>query len=366
MSGTRRLRTRLLVSHLVAVAAGAIALLLTANRLAPSLLDRHVQEMQPMTGSMMSHEVVAEFERNALRGFSEALLIGAGVAAVVATVAALLAANRVLRPLERIRVAARRMAAGSYADRVPRPKEVELAGLADDVNALAAALDETETRRTRLISEVAHEMRTPLATIKGYVEGLVDGVFSAEDEVLSAIGRETGRIERLATDLSELSRSEEGRYDLRLEPLDLGEVVREAAERLRPQFDDQNVALEIVPSPALPVEVDRDRMMQVFTNVVGNALTYTAPGGTVTIRGDMRSQDAKVRVTDTGRGLEPDQLEAVFERFYRVDRSAPGGTGIGLTIARGIARRHGGEIEATSPGPGRGSTFTVVVPGRRP
>ena len=300
-----------------------------------------------------------------MRGFSEALLIGAGVAAVVATVAALLAANRVLRPLERIRVAARRMAAGSYADRVPRPQEVELAGLADDVNALAAALDETETRRTRLISEVAHEMRTPLATIKGYVEGLVDGVFSAEDEVLSAIGRETGRIERLATDLSELSRSEEGRYDLRLEPLDLGEVVREAAERLRPQFDDQNVALEIVPSSALPVEVDRDRMMQVFTNVVGNALTYTAPGGTVTIRGDMRSQDAKVLVTDTGRGLEPDQLEAVFERFYRVDRSAPGGTGIGLTIARGIARRHGGEIEATSPGPGRGSTFTVVVPGRR-
>lgn len=360
----KSLRVRLLLSHLAVVGVGAGAVLLVANRLAPSFVDRHIHSMDSMAASMMTDQAITEFRRSALSGFDQTLLVAGAAAAVAAVVAASVAAARLLRPVSTIRAATRRLAAGSYSERVPPPELTELAALAEDVNTLASTLERTEERRTRLISEVAHELRTPLTTIEGYVEGLIDGVFPMDMEVLTAVGREVGRIERLATDLSELSRSEGGRLDLRLESIDLGDVVREAAERLRPQFDDQNVALEIVPSPPLPVEADRDRMTQVFTNLVGNALTYTPPGGTVTIRGEMAGGDARVIVTDTGRGLEPDLIEAVFERFFRVDRSAPGGTGIGLTIARGIARRHGGEIVATSPGPGRGSTFTVVVPGR--
>jgi len=356
------LRTRLVLSHLAVVAVGAITLLVIANRLAPSFVDRHVQSMDMMTGSMMSPQTVADIKHGALSGFDQVLLVAAAAAALTAVIAASLASTRLLRPIGALRSATRRLAGGSYSERVPPSGLRELGDLADDVNTLASTLEQTETRRTRLVSEVAHELRTPLATIKGYLEGLVDGVFPADQDVLAAMGKELGRIERLATDLGELSRNEEGRPDLRLEPSDLFELAREAGDRLRSQFDDQGVTLEIANGPSLPVVVDRDRIAQVFTNIIGNALTYTPAGGLVTIASAVRGEEARVTVSDTGRGLDPTQIGAVFERFYRGDRAAPGGTGIGLTIARGIARRHGGDVEANSPGPGRGSAFTVVLP----
>ena len=120
--------------------------------------------------------------------------------------------------------------------------------------------------------------------------------------------------------------------------------------------------LVVEPGPTLPVWADPDRIAQVFTNIIGNALSYTPAGGRVVVRAEVGSGLAAVAITDTGRGLAADQREAVFERFYRADRSAPGGTGIGLTIARSIARLHGGDVTATSPGPGLGSTFTVRLP----
>jgi len=213
-----------------------------------------------------------------------------------------------------------------------------------------------------LISEVAHELRTPLATIKGYMEGLVDGVFPADTEIYAATAREAGRLERLANDLSELSRSDENRLALELQDLNLASVVIEVADRLRPQFDDGGVALVITSMPDLAVEADQDRMAQVFTNVVGNALTYTPSGGAVTVKGEVEDRGVKIAVTDTGKGLTSEQLDSVFERFFRVDRSVAGGTGIGLTIARNIVRMHGGDIRATSPGLGEGSTFTIGIP----
>ena len=358
----KSLRARLVVSHLAVVVVGAVTLLVTANRLAPSFVDRHVRSMDTMAGSMMNTQMISDLKQGALSGFDQALLVATAAAVVTAVAAAALASGRMLRPVVYIRLATRRLASGSYSERVPPPGLRELAGLADDVNTLASTLGQTEERRTRLVAEVAHELRTPLATIKGYVEGLIDGVLPADHAVLAALGREVGRIERLATDLGELSRSDEGRLELRLEPSDLTDLAREAGERLRPQFDDQGVMLHIMSGPPLPVDADRDRIAQLFTNIIGNALTYTPPGGRVTIHSTAGGREARVTVSDTGRGLDPTQLAAVFERFYRADRAAPGGTGIGLTIARGIARRHGGDVEASSPGPGRGAVFTVVLP----
>ncbi len=359
------LRMRLMVSHMAVVVVGVVTTLIVGNLLAPTFIDRHVRAMGRIAGTMMEQSVLADFERGALSGFGQALLVAAAASTIAALVVAAFASGRLLRPLEPIRRATRRLAGGSYAERVPIPREPELAGFARDVNALAAALQETEERRLRLIAEVTHELRTPLATIKGYMEGLVDGVFPATDEVFATVGREAERLERLATDLTELSLSEEGRRDLRLEVLDPVAVATEVAERLRPQFDDQEVTLSVRVEPGLRVRADRDRLAQVFTNIIGNALTYTPTGGHVEIEGESHGGYARVSVTDTGRGLNADQIDAVFERFYRSDRSAPGGTGIGLTIARSIARQHGGDIEASSPGPGDGSTFTVVIPAAR-
>jgi len=356
------LKTRLVLSHVAVVVAGVVTIYFAGNRLAPLLVGDHFRQMELLVGSMMSLSQLDDLERGILSGFNQALIIAAATSALVALVLAAVSSSRLLRPIEMIQRATRRLAEGNYTERVPLPRESELASLASDVNTLASVLEETEARRMRLVSEVAHELRTPLATIKGYMEGLVDGVFPADTEIYAATAREAGRLERLASDLSELSRSDENRLDLELQDLNLASLVVEVTERLRPQFEDSDVALQIRPFPVLDIQADRDRMAQVFTNVVGNALTYTPSGGAVTVSGEVKGGEVQIDVTDTGRGLAPDQLDSVFERFYRADRSVPGGTGIGLTIARNIVRQHGGDISATSPGLGKGSTFTVRIP----
>jgi histidine kinase len=269
-----------------------------------------------------------------------------------------------LRPLHDVRSATRRIAAGNYDVAVPLPHEPELAEVAADVNTLAATLKETELRRTRLLGDVAHEMRTPLTALDGYVEGFIDGVFAPDTSNLAAVSEELRRLHRLADDLSALSRTEERRFDLHMADADLADVVRDACHRLQPQFDDAKVRLAVQALPAVPVRVDVDRVIQVLTNVLGNALIATPAGGTVTVTLATRDAAATVSVSDTGVGFAADDAERIFERFYRSDsaerRSA--GSGVGLTIARGIARAHSGDLEARSPGVGHGAVVTLTLP----
>ena len=289
-----------------------------------------------------------------------ALLASLGAAAIVST----LVARRIVRPVREVRDATRRLANGHYDERVAEPTELELAELARDVNRLAVALETTERRRARLVSEVAHEMRTPLTTIEGYIEGMLDGVFEPDEETLVAVGEETARLQRLASDLAELSRSEEGAVALHLRIADLGEVAATSARRLRPQFDEKEVTLDVQSGPPLPVEIDADRIAQVLTNLLGNALTYTPTGGRVAVRATRDHDQALISVSDSGLGLSREDLDLVFDRFYRVQgpRRPAGGSGIGLTIARGLARAHHGDIRAASPGVGAGSVFTLIIP----
>jgi len=331
-----------------------------SNRLSSVFIDNQLQSMAAMMSGAGSS--VGEIEAAVRTEFNRALFWAAVISGVVAVAAATLAAARVLRPLEEVRRVAQRLATGNYEERVPIPHEWELAELAGDVNALAEALEQTEQRRLQLVSEVAHELRTPVATLKGYLEGILDGVFSADDETLAASIREITRIERLSSDLSTLSRTEEGQVELHVRSFDLTDLVREVGERLRPQFDDNGVELSVDAGPSAPVAADRDRLAQVLTNLVGNALAYTPAGGRVELRSTVDDEAARVEVVDNGRGLSVDQLPLVFERFYRADRSGTGGTGIGLTIARGLARLHGGDVTAASPGLGEGATFTLTVP----
>ncbi len=355
------LRARLLLSHLVVVVIGVIILLVAGRRLGSVFVDDHLRSMGAMMRGMATGDTL-QLEDGITTAFDRALLWAAIISALAAMAAATVAATRVLRPLNQIRRVARRLATGSYAERVPIPAEEELAALAGDVNSLAAALDQTEQRRIRLVSEVAHELRTPVATLKGYLEGLLDGVFQPDQETLAAAIHETERMERLAADLTALSHAEENPIDLRTEHLDLGSLATGVAERLRPQFDDQAVALIVEDSPRVEVTVDRDRIAQILTNIIGNALSHTPTGGQVTVRTRRTGTTAEVDVEDTGKGLTADQLTTVFERFYRADRTIPGGTGIGLTIARSLARAHGGDVTAASPGLGKGATFTLSLP----
>jgi histidine kinase len=272
------------------------------------------------------------------------------------------ATRRILGPLQEVRATAHRLAEGAYDQRIELPGEAELAALAGDVNALAEALETTEQRRVRLISEVAHELRTPLTTLEGYLEGLLDGVFEPNEEIYAAAGRELHRLERLAADLADLSRAEETSQPLEPEPFDLAKLARDVVAGLQVQADAKEIRLTVDNLPPALVVADRDRITQVVINIVGNAITYTDPGGRVTVTGGSDHGEAILDVRDTGRGLTEDQQKSVFDRFYRVDRSGAGGSGIGLTIARSIARRHAGDVTVSSPGPGEGSTFRLRLP----
>ncbi len=362
-----RLTVRLVLSHLLVAVLGLAATFLIVRQLAPTLFDR-MQMGEGMGMGMGPGQGQGLLLRQQFAdAVDQALVVGALVGGLAAAVFGAFAAYRLIRPLGTVRAATRQLAAGRYAVPVPVPHERELAELATDVNTLGRALAETETRRVRLLGEVAHEMRTPLTVIEGYVEGMIDGVLPTSSDGLGQIGAEVQRLRRLSDDLSALSRAEEGRLALEPERADLGPVVAAAAERLRAQAEDGGQTLRVEPaSGPLPVVVDTDRIAQVVTNLVGNALRATPPGGTVIVSCRAEHGAALVAVSDTGEGLASEDLERVFERFYRVpDRRSAGqdsGSGIGLTIARGIVRAHGGDLVAQSAGKGQGAVFTARLP----
>jgi histidine kinase len=297
--------------------------------------------------------------------FSSAL--AAGVAAAI--LAAVVFSRFLLRPLERVRATTHRLAQGHYDDVLDVPREPGLAALVEDVNQLAAALADTERRRVRLVSEIAHEMRTPITILRGQIDGITDGIFTPDDAMFASLTDDLDRLRRLADDLSSLSRAEEGAFTLHPVSTDLTALVRTTAERLHPQYEDKEVILDVAPSPSVTIPLDPDRITQVVINLLGNALIACDPGGRVSVTVETArtpSPHAVIRLTDDGVGIAGHDLARIFARFERIEhpgRPAPaGGSGIGLTIARGIARAHGGDITAASPGPGKGATFTARLP----
>lgn len=360
-----RLGVRLVLSHLLVALLGGLATVVVVRALTPVLFDR-----ASGMGSMMSGRGPGAGSPGAVRAqvadaVTQAVAVGLVVGVLAAAVFGALATARLVRPLRRVGETTRLIAAGRYDVRVEAPHEAELAALADDVNTLGRALAETEERRTRLLGEVAHEMRTPLTVVDGYVEGMIDGVLPTGPESLGKVSDEVRRLRRLTEDLSALSRAEEGRLGLHLDTADLVEVVRAATERLRPQVEDAGLVLDLrLPASTVPVRVDADRVGQVVTNLVGNAVRAASAGGSLVVEVADTPAGAEVRVSDDGEGLAAEDLERVFERFYRVPgRRRPGeGSGIGLTVARGIARAHGGELLAASAGPGQGACFTLRLP----
>jgi histidine kinase len=365
-----RLPGRLFVSYVLVIVVGAVFAFVTIRLLAPRFFGREIDvvfnNFVPVTASAgRARRLLRINARNAFESaLTTALLFGTLASVVAAVIAAAIVTQRLVRPLNAVRSATRLIAAGRYEARVPVPRDPELAGIAVDVNTLATRLADTETRRSRLLGEVAHEMRTPLTALEGYVEGLIDGIFAPEPEILGAASDELRRLRRLADDLSALSRAEERRLDLALAATDLAALAGKAAARLAPQFSDAGVTLTVEAGPPAIVRADQDRITQVLTNIIGNALTATPAGGSVTVKTRANQQLAQVVITDTGVGLAEADLERVFERFYRAPgqpRRAPG-SGIGLTIARNIARAHGGEVSASSAGPGAGAAFILTLP----
>lgn len=365
----RRLGWKLFLSYMVIVIVGVAVLAGTAELHAPTVLNEHSRQMQQMLGER-NPQLVADFYATFQRAVTEVLIVAASFAVLAAVLVSIFVTRRIVRPVQSMMETSQRIAAGEYHERVG-PEGVpddELGRLAEAFNRMAASLEQTEQRRMALIGDVAHELRTPLSSIKSVMEGLTDGVLPPEPETFQMVQTEVSRLQRLVHDLQELSRAEAGEIALERESVAVATLVEAAAERLAPQFQDKGVRLQVnVPDTLPPVQVDPNRITQVLLNLIGNALQYTPPDGEVSV--EARGDDGMVAisVTDTGIGIPSEHLPHLFERFYRVDKSRSrlgGGSGIGLTIAKHLVDAHGGHIWAESAGRGEGSTFTVTLPTR--
>ncbi|MEV6303533.1 ATP-binding protein [Actinoplanes sp. NPDC051861] len=302
--------------------------------------------------------------RNELDALGRPAVFGAAALLVAAALGTAWIARRVSRPVRLLTGASLQLAAGRLDVRVPTRGEDELARLSASFNAMAEALQRSEERQRRLVADVAHELRTPLSNLRGYLEGLADGVIEPSPELFASLHEETLLQRRILDDLQVLALAEAGELEYAKVPVDLAELAETAVTAHRAVAAAAGVDLVVDAPEPVRVEADPDRTRQVLGNLLSNAIRYTDAGGRVEIRVERDSHAAILSVRDSGVGMTTEEVTRVFDRFWRADparQRATGGSGLGLTIARRIVADHGGTLDATST-PGLGTTFTVRFP----
>ncbi len=261
-----------------------------------------------------------------------------------------------MRPIRRVADASRALAAGGSPEPLPTGGTTELAALSRAFNEMAADLAAARDRERDFLLSVSHELKTPLTAIRGFAEGLAEGAFSAEDAA-DTILLEARRLERLVRDLLDLARMNRSEFRVRAEPVDLAEVAHEVVARHEAAAREFGVRAEGGRRGGW-VDADHDRMLQVASNLVENALRETPPGGSVTVV----VEPGRLAVADTGPGLEPDDLPHAFDRFFLYDKygkERPVGSGLGLAIVKQLALAMGGDVTVRSA-PGAGATFAIM------
>ncbi len=292
---------------------------------------------------------------------------GGLVALFVSLILAVLMARWVAGPLQRIAQAARSVASGDYRPLKPEgPDEVK--SLARTFNEMAEQVHTSQQSQRDFIANVSHELRTPLTSIQGFAQAILDGTAQSPDELSSAadvIYNEAGRMHRLVLDLLDLARLDAGTVEFVRAPVDISAMLESVVAKLTPQATQAEVALTARVDSLPGVIGDGDRLAQVFTNLVDNAIKHTPAGGDVRVVAQLVDGGIEISVIDTGEGIPPEDLGRIFERFYQVDKSRPGGrrrgAGLGLAIANEIILAHGGGLSAKSR-PGQGSVFVVKLP----
>lgn len=369
-----RLGAKLFLANLMVIMIGVIILAITIQITIPAAFNRH---MGTMDSSMMNGMGMGQGQgqgqgpgRTLFENFRASMFESLGYAVTASVLAALLVSlflsRRIVAPIRTLTDASQHIAEGQYAERVQVNGSDEIAQLAVRFNQMATQLEQVESMRRQLIGDVTHELRTPLTSIKGYMEGLVDGVLPSTPETFDQIHREADRLSRLVDDLQELSRVEAKAYSLDIRSVTVSNLVQTTVKRLTPQATAKRITIHSnLPADLPPLQADEDRITQVLVNLVANAIQYTPEGGDVTISAARQIDEIHISVKDTGVGIPPEHLANLFTRFYRVDKSrsrnAGGGSGIGLTIAKHLVEAHGGRIWAESKGDGQGSTFTFSL-----
>ncbi|WP_313404821.1 HAMP domain-containing sensor histidine kinase [Aeromicrobium sp.] len=353
---------RLMGAHALVLVSSALTAWAVASLVAPGIFHDHLQRIGVEHTSAETDHVE--------QAFASALLISLSVALVTAFLVAFAVSyylsRRVRRSIAPVTAAASEVATGKYGTRVPDPRlGGEFATLAATFNSLAGRLDAVETSRRRMLSDLAHEMRTPLAIIDAHLEAVEDGVRNLDDSTIDTLRRSTRRLHRLAEDVSALSSAEEGRLQITMRPI----VAATLAERTVAAAAEQHAAAGVRFATRLDTDAtilaDAERIGQVLSNLLDNAVRHAAASGTISVSCSQQGSWIEYTVADDGDGIDAAHLPHIFDRFYRADTARDrghGGSGIGLSIAKSLTEAHGGELTVDSPGPGLGATFVVRLP----
>lgn len=286
------------------------------------------------------------------------------IALTISIVIALLLARSVYGPVKRVTAAAGRMAQGHYDQEVPVTGPREIKALASGFNQMAQQVRLAEQKLRYFVADVSHELRTPLTSIRGFAQAMLDG--TADDEATrtraaQVIEDESKKMIRQVNELLELSRMQSGQVEMASEPVDVKDLIEHCQEVFALRAEEAGITLRAEVEPLMPIIGDADRLEQVFSNLIDNALKHSPSGSQVTISGNnVAVKSIVITVTDSGPGIPPEQLAHIFERFYRAGAERTG-TGLGLAIAWEIVVAHQGNI-AVSSSPGEGTEFTVTLP----
>lgn len=296
---------------------------------------------------------------------NRSLLLGGSLAIAIALILIFFLSRRITSPIDVLSRTARRLGRGDLSQRVQVRGEGEVAALAEAFNTMATDLENNEQLRRNLIADVAHELRTPLSNIQGYLEAICDGVMKPDAATIGSLNEEAALLSRLVNELQELSLAEAGELKLVYQTEDISKLVKQAVAPWQPKLETKEISLALDLPDNLPmVNIDWQRVNEVLHNLLENAMVYTGKGGIITVAATKQDNRVEVSVSDTGEGISATDLPNIFERFYRVDKSrarATGGSGLGLTIARRLVEAHGGKITVQSQ-LGKGSRFSFTLP----
>lgn len=354
------------ISILIVALGAVLAVGLIARNALPKAFDAYLATLPtPAGGQHMGRGrmMLGAAEQTFIATVDRSVYLGAFVALVIAAIAALLLARYLSQPMRRLETAAGQLADGDLTHRVHVAGPAEVAALGDAFNSMADSLEEAEVLRRRLVADVAHELRNPLAAARAQAEGMAEGVLATDSARLESLVEDLLHLSVLVDDLQELAIADAGKMHYEMASFDLAGLARREAERASATAPEE-VALSFdAPNDELLVFGDERRLSQVLRNLLSNAVRHTT-SGSVTVAVAQSDKSVEVCVTDTGEGIPPDDLPHIFERFYRADSaraSHTGGAGLGLAISSTIVKDHGGEMFATSPSGGP-TTVGFTIP----
>ena len=324
-------------------------------------------------GGLEGYAVAASSARSMstfLGDMISSFILSAGLMLLVASVLSVVLTGRLTRPLRRIAEAARRFGGGDFSERVPVEGADEVAQLAATFNTMARNLEAIDTSRSSFMGNIAHELRTPMTSVKGFIDGMLDGTIPPElhEHYLNLVSQEVGRLARLVQNMLDITKLEAGEYPVHAQSYDVWETITSVVFAAEKRIEEGKVTIQGLAPARTPVWADPDLVHQVVQNLVDNALKFTPEGGVLRFGVQRLGPDVSVTVWNSGEGISEDALPFVFERFYKEDKSRglnPGGSGLGLHICKVLVTLSGGKIWVTSQ-QGQWCQFTFTLPANPP